>query len=286
MKPALRTADIRRRFDRAAPEFDEHDFVHRHTADGLFARLEPLVIDADLVIDLGCATGGAASALRRRFRGATIVGVDASAAMLDRYRRRGSLLARSRAVQAAAESLPFADDSVDVVFANLLLPWVDDLTAVCREISRVLREDGLFVFSTLGPDSFAELSAAWDDAEPHVHGFADMHDVGDSLVGAGFSDPVVDVDRLEVTYGSAAGLFRDLTATGSRNCLSDRRRSLVSRRTFDNMRARLEDGAEPGSADRIRLQLELVYGHCWGSRAGPVDGAVHIEPGNIPIRRR
>ena len=282
----LNTLHIRRRFDRAASAFDEHDFVHRHTADGLFDRLQPLVVDAGVVIDLGCATGGATAALRKRFRGATIIGVDSSAAMLARYRRRGSILARSRAVQADAAALPFADDSVDVVFANLLLPWADDPAAICREVARVLREDGLFAFSTLGPDSFAELADAWasvDPAEDHVHRFVDMHDIGDALVRSGLRDPVLDVDRLEITYQSATDLFRDLTATGSRNCLEERRRALLPRQIFDAMRARLESG---NGGSGIRLELELVYGHCWGGRALQDGGAVRIDPDGIPIRRR
>lgn len=278
----LKTADIRRRFDRAAAAFDDHDFVHRHTAGGLFDRLEGLVVGSNVVIDLGCATGGATPALRRRFKGATIVGVDASAEMLKGYRRRGSVLSRARAVQADASRLPFADDSVDVVFANLLLPWAPDPAAICREVSRVLREDGLFAFSTLGPDSFSELATAWGDADGHVHRFLDMHDLGDALVRAGLRDPVLDVDRLEITYRSTADLFRDLTATGSRNCLEDRPRALMSRGTFDAMRARLEGDSGNG----IRLQLELVYGHCWGGRVIQDAGAVRIDPDGIPIRRR
>ena len=276
----LKTADIRRRFDRAAAAFDDHDFVHRHTAGGLFGRLDGLVVGANVVIDLGCATGGATPALRKRFRGAMIVGVDASAEMLKGYRRRGSMLNRARAVQADARSLPFADDSVDVVFANLLLPWIDDPAAICREASRVLREDGLFAFSTLGPDSFSELAAAWGDSGGHVHPFLDMHDLGDALVRSGLRDPVLDVDRLEIRYQSTADLFRDLTATGSRNCLIDRSRALVGRRQFDAMRSRLDgDGG-------FRLQLELVYGHCWGGRSVPDGGAVRIDPDGMPIRRR
>ena len=278
----FKTADIRRRFDRAAADFDEHDFVHRHTAGGLFDRLEPLVVDADVVVDLGCATGGATTALRKRFRGATVIGLDSSAAMLERYRRRGSVLSRARAVRADAESLPFADDSVDVVFANLLLPWAADPAAICREVSRVLREGGLFAFSTLGPDSFAEIAAAWGGPEGHVHPFADMHDIGDALVRAGLTDPVLDVDHLEVTYRSAADLFRDLTATGSRNCLEARPRGLVSRRRFGAMRDRLETDGAAG----LRLRLELVYGHCWGGRAVQQAGAVRIDPDGIPLRRR
>ncbi len=278
----LKTADIRRRFDRAAPVFDDHDFVHRHTADGLFDRLDGLVVDARTVVDLGCATGGATDALRKWFRGSTVIGVDSSLSMLQRYRRRGSLLARARGVQADAVSLPFADDSVDVVFANLLLPWIADPATVCREISRVLREDGLFAFSTLGPDSFAELAAAWGGEAGHVHRFLDMHDVGDALVRAGLRDPVLDVDRLEVTYRSADDLFRDLTATGSRNCLAKRPGTLTSRRRFDAMRARLD--AESGNG--IRLDLELVFGHSWGGRVLRDAGDVRIDPDGIPIRRR
>ncbi len=278
----LKTADIRRRFDRAAAAFDDHDFVHRHTAGGLIDRLDGLVVDAGLVVDLGCATGGATAALRKRFRGSTVVGVDSSAEMLKHYRGRGSMLSRARAVRADARGLPFADDSADVVFANLLLPWVADVGAICREVSRVLREDGLFAFSTLGPDSFAELAAAWGDAEDHVHRFLDLHDLGDALVRSGLRDPVLDVDRLEISYRSTADLFRDLTATGSRNCLEERRRSLVSRQRFDAMRARL-DGE---SGDGFRLELELVYGHSWGGRTIQDAGAVRIDPDGIPIRRR
>ena len=109
-----------------------------------------------------------------------------------------------------------------------------------------------------------------------------MHDIGDALVRAGLRDPVLDVDRLEITYRSTADLFRDLTATGSRNCLEERPQSLVSRQRFEAMRARLDDG----SGDGIRLELELVYGHCWGGRSLQDDGAVRIDPDGIPIRRR
>ncbi len=278
----LKTADIRRRFDRAAAAFDDHDFVHRHTAAGLFDRLDGLVVDSAVVVDLGCATGGATQALRKRFKGATIVGIDSSAQMLTGYRRRGSILSRARAVRADARCLPLADDSVDVVFANLLLPWVTDPAATCREVSRVLRRDGLFAFSTLGPDSFSELAAAWNDAEGHVHRFLDMHDLGDALVRSGLRDPVLDVDRLEITYRSTGDLCRDLTATGSRNCLENRPQALTSRARFEAMCARLGGGEH----ESIRLELELVYGHCWGGATIQDGGAVRIDPDGIPIRRR
>ena len=113
----------------------------------------------------------------------------------------------------------FADASVDVVFANMLLPWIDDPAAAFAEIARVLRQDGLLAFATLGPDSLLELRDAWRtaDAGAHVKQFADMHDIGDALVRAGLRDPVLDVDRLSVTYRNSAALFRDITAFTTRS---------------------------------------------------------------------
>ncbi|MCH8134831.1 MAG: VWA domain-containing protein [Proteobacteria bacterium] len=179
----------------------------------------------------------------------------------------------------------FADQSVDVVFANLLLPWVNEPAEVTLEVSRVLRKDGLFVFASLGPDSLLEIRNAWagvDDCS-HVNRFLDMHDVGDLMVRAGLSDPVLDVDRLTVSYKDADDLFRDLTAAGARNSLQNRNRSLVGRQRFGAMRQRLEN---TGSDGTIELDLELVYGHCWGGRPPLPEGDVRIDASAIAVRKR
>ena len=197
----LRSVDVRRRFDRAAATFDSADFVHRVTRDGLLSRIEPMSVDARVVVDLGSATGSAIGSLKKRFRAARIIAVDLSAAMLQKALGRRSWFSRFAAVQADARSLPFADDSVDVVFSNLLLPWIDEPAAAFGEVARVLREDGLFAFSTLGPDSLLALRLAWQASDDgvHVNRFLDMHDIGDALVRSGLRDPVLDVDRLSVT---------------------------------------------------------------------------------------
>lgn len=280
----LRTADVRRRFDRAAAGFDDADFVHAVTRAGLFERLKPVTIDADLVLDLGCATGAAMRSLSRAFRRARIVGVDVSQNMLQQTKAHRGWFSRTSAVQADARALPFGDKSVDVVFSNLLLPWIDNPGALAGEVSRVLREGGLFIFSTLGPDSLLELRNAWAgvDAHDHVNRFIDMHDVGDILVRAGLHDPVLDMDRLAVTYDDAGAVFRDLTRAGARNSLESRGPALTGRGHFDAMRQRLEHDKTAG---KIRFELELVYGHCWGAAANRTGSDVHIDPGAIPIRR-
>ena len=275
--------DVRRRFDRAAGRFHEADFVHRVTREGLLQRLRPMTTAAATVIDLGSATGAAIPLLEQRFRRARVIAVDFSAAMLQVVRSNKRLFSRRHAVLADARALPFADASVDVVFSNLMLPWADDLDAVFAAVARVLRKDGLFVFSTLGPDSFIEIREAWGavDAGEHVIRFPDMHDVGDALVRAGLRDPVLDVDRLSVSYGSAGALFRDLTATGARNCLRNRQRGLMGRARFGRFTA-----AFFAAANDSPLTLELVYGHCWGSGTKPRSGTVAIDAGKIPLRRQ
>lgn len=279
----LNWTDARRRLARAASSFDGANFIHTETCSGLIERLSPLVIDAALIVDLGSATGAGSRRLAGAFRKARILSVDRSAAMLRAARRNRSRFSRVREVVADALQLPLPTGAVDLVFANLLLPWIDDLPGCFAEIARVLRKGGVFAFATLGPDSLAVLRHAWGaaDPSPHVRAFADMHDVGDALVHAGLAEPVLDTDRLTVTYGDSQALFRDLTASGARNCLSGRRASLTGKTRFRAMQQALEG---PGP---LAVELELVYGHAWGVGPRPAAGEFLIEPNAIgrPGRR-
>jgi malonyl-CoA O-methyltransferase len=226
----LHLRDIRRRFDRAASRFHDADFVHAQTRDGILARLDPLLLDARSILDLGSATGATGRMLRQRFRRAQVVALDLSHEMLVEARRKKAWLSRSSMVQADAARLPFADGAFDLVVANQLLPWAPDPQPIFVEVARVLKEGGVFAFATLGPDSLREIERAWAsvDNAAHVNRFPDMHDIGDGLVRAGLSDPVLDIDRLAVSYSSPDRLFADLTAAGARNTLADRARGLTT----------------------------------------------------------
>ena len=278
----LRLRDIQRRFDRAAASFDSTDFVHEVTREGLVGRLDPLLLEPATILDLGSATSATARMLRKRFKRAHIVSLDLSQAMLLQGRKRKSWFSRSSFVQADAHSLPFADASFDIIVANQLLPWTPEPQPVFEEVARVLKNGGVFAFATLGPDSLREIARAWAgiDSGPHVNPFADMHDIGDGLVRAGMRDPVLDVDRLQVSYDNASKLFDDLTQAGARNTLANRSRGLAGRGRFAAMTAALAD-----SRGKIALDLELVYGHCWG--AGPKNdpGNYRIDANQIPMRR-
>jgi malonyl-CoA O-methyltransferase len=205
--------------------------------------------------------------------------------MLERCTAKQGACSKTRVLHPHAMALPFADQSIDVVFSNLLLPWLDDPARLAAEVGRILRKDGLFFFSSLGPDSLLALRNAWRaiDEQQHVNRFLDMHDLGDALVQAGLRDPVLDVDRLSVTYEDADSLFHDLTAAGGRNALQGRARGMLGKARFAALRNGLEAARKDG---RIHLDLELVYGHCWGSGVAASGGDVRINPGSISVRRR
>ena len=281
----LNVRDVRRRFDRAAASLPDADFVHRACFAGITERLAPMTLAPARILDLGCGYGGGRESLQARYRDSEIVGADLSLAMLKKLRgvRRGWFGdRRPPAVQADAHRLPFATAAFDVVVANLLLPWTPDLSGVAREIARVLRVDGLFVFATLGPDSLSTLGAAWaaEDAFVHIHRFADMHDVGDALVRAGLRDPVLDVDQLEVTYPDAQTLFADLRFAGALNLARGRRPTLTGRKRLARVRERLDAGRVDG---RLTVDLEVVYGHAWG---GGAPGEHRLDPAQIGRIRR
>jgi malonyl-CoA O-methyltransferase len=160
--------------------------------------------------------------------------------------------------------MPLPDASFDLVFSNLMLPWCEDIDAVFAEVVRVLRPQGLFTFTTVGPDTLAELRSAWRSADraEHVHPFTDMHNLGDGLVHAGFAEPVLDVSRYTLTYPDAAALMRDLKATGAQNATNGRARGLTGRGRI----AAMTEAYEPFRADGVLpASVEAVFGQAWGA---------------------
>lgn len=279
----IKFRDLQRRFDRAAASFDGVDFVHRKTADGLLGRLDPVLIDAKRILDIGGATGSASRHLCKRFKRSRVFVLDASYEMLRKAKKKQTWFSRVSTLQGNATALPLQAGCVDLVFANMVLPWINDVQSMFVEVARVLQKGGLFVFSTLGPDSLSELREAWAavDNDQHVNLFADMHDFGDGLVHAGLRDPVLDTDFLNVSYMDTASLFRDLTLAGGRNSLYGRSRALTGKSRFRNMERALEQRFPDGL---LELKLELVYGHAWGG--GPLHpaGEYHFDATQIGRR--
>jgi malonyl-CoA O-methyltransferase len=261
--PRLERAVIRRAFDAASARYDAHAALAATVRRELLARLELLAFEPRLVLDLGAGTAHGARALRERWRAARVVALDLAPGMLRAARRQLAWRRRFDRVCADGGRLPFPDGSVDLVFSNLMLHWAVDVDAQLKELRRVLAPRGYVTFSTLGPDTLKELRTAWRavDAHEHVHLFFDLQGLGDALARAGFADPVMDVDRLTLTYPDFAALLAELRGTGSCNALASRARGLGGRRRRRALEAAYERFRSGDG--RLPVSCEVVYGQAW-----------------------
>ena len=258
----------RRAFDRVAKRATVEWHLSDEIAARMAERLEYVRLDPRHILDAGCGQAPAGM-LPKRFPSALLTGVDSSFEMaagtnptLMLRLKRALGMGSMRRVCGDLCALPFADSSVDMVWSNLALAWVPDPGRAFRECYRVLNDGGLIMFSSYGPDTLRELKAAFRsvDDQSHVHDFTDMHDLGDMLVSSGFSDPVMDMDRVVYTYADVDPLARELRRSGQTNVMLDRRRGLLSRHAWNTMSAAYPRRSGDG---RIEATFEIVYGHAW-----------------------
>jgi malonyl-CoA O-methyltransferase len=277
-------AGVRAAFDRASAGYDTAARLQRRVGEELLGRLASFALEPKVLLDLGAGTGRATRELKRAHPHAQVLALDLSLGMLRQARHHQSLWRRFARVCADAQRLPLATASVDVVFSNLMLQWCQPLDPALAEVRRVLRPGGFFAFSTFGPLTLHELRQAWAAADDysHVNHFIDMHDVGDALVRAGLSEPVLDVDRHEIAYPDALTLMRDLKAIGAHNVTAGRPRTLLGRTRLRRMQAAYEELRREAV---LPATFEVIYGAAWGAAGRPaalaVAGEVHIAPGAI-----
>jgi malonyl-CoA O-methyltransferase len=275
---------LRASFDRASAGYESAAGLQARVAAELLERLAVFALEPRVVLDLGAGTGRVTRELKRRYRRALVIALDLAPGMLREARRHQQWWRRFERVCADALRLPLADASVDVVFSSLMLQWCEPLETALAECRRVLKPDGFFAFSTLGPDTLHELRDAWASADGynHVNHFVEVHEVGDAVVRAGLMEPVLDVDRIEVGYPDALSLMRDLKTLGAHNVTAGRPRALAGRSRLKQMQDAYEALRRD---DRLPATYEVIYGASWGAagrRAAPVlAGEARIAPGSI-----
>jgi len=281
---SLDRARLRASFERASASYEAAADLQARVAAELLERLELLRFAPKVVLDLGCGTGRVTRELKRRYPRARVIALDLAAGMLREARRYQRPWRRFERVCGDALRLPLRDQSVDLIFSNLMLQWCEPLGAACAEVRRVLTSGGFFAFSTFGPDTLCELRSAWAQADGynHVNRFSDMHEVGDVLMRAGLTEPVLDVDRIEVGYPDVITLMRDLKAIGARNVTAGRPRALTGRARLACVQQAYESFRRDG---RLPATWEVIYGASWGAAgraaAAATDGVAHIAPGSI-----
>ena len=251
------------------------DFLRREIAARMHERLSLVKIIPRQVLDAGCGPGGDLALLQKTYPAAQILGLDGASAMARAAKKPNSsgslnqLLSRLMPAKAGVDvlcgdygNLPLGPNSVDLLWSNLALHWHPLPDRVFAEWRRVLRVEGLLMFSSFGPDTFTELRSAFAalDNYPHTLPFVDMHDFGDQLVEAGFSTPVMDMERITVTYDTPQALLRDVRALGG-NPLESRRRGLIGRAAWQRVIDALEAQRRPDG--KLGLTFEVIYGHAF-----------------------
>lgn len=297
---------IQKHFNHAAPSYDEAAILQKTVAERIDERLALTTVKAKTILDVGCGTGLLTEKVIQRYPHAQCFAIDLSENMLNQAKTRiqqprlkwlghslNNLLQHCSitkkiaskpaaiAINADVYQLPFSDNSVDLIVSNLMLQWCDDLDSVFNEFRRVLRTDGLIMFTTFGPDTLKELRQAWqqtDSEYEHVNNFIDMHDIGDALIRAGFGQPVMDMELFTLTYQKPIRVLKDLKAIGATNANQNRNQGLMGKTKFNAMLEAYETFRKDGT---IPATYEVVHGHAWAAQEvvkGPNrDKSGHIE---------
>lgn len=286
---------VARSFGNAAAHYDDVAVLQRQTGDELLDRLSLVTLQPDTVLDLGVGTGRNLGLLAKRYPKAQLIALDIAQEMVSQAKKNQQQsglkrwlpkLRKPYYLAGDAEAMPLADNSVDLIFANLALQWCDPRQSFA-EIARILRPDGLLMFTSLGPDTLTELRQSWASVDdyPHVNMFYDMHDIGEAMMAAGLAEPVLDTDRYTLTYESAMALMKDLKVLGASNVNRDRRRGLTGRQALNKVAETYEQFRVNGI---LPATYEVVYGHAWGAQLKHAhdNGEIHISIDQIQGRKK
>jgi malonyl-CoA O-methyltransferase len=250
-------------------------------ADRMLQKLDIVKLDVKDVLLIPEFPGRYLSAFGKRFPGARIHGVSEEALTgfemlrfkgLQLWRRLfqgGSNSALSSYLKSGKLNIP--DNSVDLIFSDLLLQDLADPHHFLQECWRALKEGGLLSFSYLGPDTGKELRTL-DAGTLKLKNLLspwDMHDMGDALLGERFSDPVMDMEFLNLDYESDALLLLDVAA-------------------LKLLQQTPEKPPQKGLLPQ-KLTLEVVYGHAWAigkHLAKAQDNVAYIDINQIGRKTR
>lgn len=249
---------IRKSFDNVAETYTDNAVLQKEVLFRLLERLDDeKSINPNLapthILELGCGPGWSLSSLQNIFINTKITALDFSKSMLQKIPAVNNV----KKILSDTHELPLPDDSVDLIFSNMLLHWCNEAT-VMKECFRVLKKGGLLIMSCLGETTLTELKHAWHSVDnlAHVHDFPALHNLGDQLLSAGFEQVVVNAEIITLTYENITSLLRDIKASGGRNVLEGRSKGLLSRNKFNQLSNAYENFRENG---RLPAGYEIIY---------------------------
>jgi malonyl-CoA O-methyltransferase len=271
-------------FHKQAGVYEAEARVQHEIGEQLFERLDLLKMNPKYILDLGCGTGFFSKKLKKKYPKAVIVSLDFAQGMLFETQKKSSWHeSKMQCVRADMHALPFTNNVFDLIFSNQVLHWSHDISALMRELNRVMHTDGCLMFSTLGPDTFLELKGPEASAVSHANIFMDMHDIGDILLAERFLDPVVDMEKLTMHYSSFLALVKSLKKQGVRHINSKRNAGLTGKKAWHAFEAAVTQ--HQTKTNKYPLTYEVVYGHAWKGEQSVTEAGVEASISVSDLRR-
>lgn len=254
---------MRQAFNNAAKDYDAHAVLQKTVADRLIESFDQIKINPAVILDLGSGLGYGSRQLKQQFKKAHIYQADISEEMLKSARNNETrFFSKDHFLCANAKQIPLANESIDLVFSNLMLQWSNEPDQVFNEVCRVLKPNGGFVFTTFGPNTLKELRESWKQVDDgiHVNAFTDMHDIGDALIRNGLEAPVLSTENIILTYDECKQLMCDLKNIGAHNVNYGRRKTLTGKKRLEKV---LQHYERYRSNNKLPATYEVIYGHVW-----------------------
>jgi malonyl-CoA O-methyltransferase len=256
-------------------------WLHEEIARRMAQRLEIFRRRPDTVLQWWDVIGAGNEALRMAYPDARHLAVrpwapsqlesapSAEATPTRRWWQRLTVPRAERAVTAARAATVVDDASlepaaVDLLWANMALHWQDDAPSAFARWHALLADEGVLMFTTFGPDTLRELAQVYRHERfgPCAAPFVDMHDIGDALMHAGFADPVMDQERLTLTWPDAHTMLLELRTMGV-NTSSMRFAGLRTPRWRTRLQSAVDVEGEAAPNGRVAMTFEIVYGHAF-----------------------
>ena len=226
---------LARRLRRAAPSFAQAAFLKERVSEDMLDTLSAINRSFPLALDLG-ARGGVFGRMLKDSPVAARIGLLIEADLTD-------AMLPGAGVVLDAEALPFGDERLNLIVSGLMLHAVDDLPGLLAQALRALAPDGLFIGALFGGETLKELRACLMEAEiearggygPRIAPFAESPDLIALLKRIGYAMPVVDSDRISVSYEHPMRLLADLRRMGETNVLIERPRKGLNKAILTRM---------------------------------------------------
>jgi malonyl-CoA O-methyltransferase len=256
---------IKRAFSKKATAYHQTALVQQESAERLDFNLSLSEKKPAKVLDLGSGTGMLTGLVADRWRDASIFCCDIAHGMnLEARNNLGT--ASVKLLTGDAEELPYKDASFDMVVSNLAFQWVPSLPKLFKEVKRVLKDSGEFIFTTFGRRTLQELREAYAEAyeseraesPQHLKLFPAIHQLGDGLAKNGFEDAMVNADRLKEVYPDSFALLKSLQDIGAGGAFQTKNMGLGGRTILKKMDHIYADRFSEGD-DGVYATFEILF---------------------------